>query len=73
MQRHDALKEVQVGDLVFLRSGSPAMTVTRVVEDDDGQEWVDLLWFVNGMAQELEEVDIEALSSSVRSVGHQSP
>lgn len=73
MRRHDALNDVQIGDIVYLRSGSPAMTVTAVeVGEDETQEWVHLAWFVNGELHTEEDISTDALTASSRSDGFRS-
>lgn len=48
------MEEFKAGDVVFLKSGSPAMTVKAVVDDNPRERVVVCNWFEDGKVQENE-------------------
>ena len=47
------MSDIQVGDVVYLRSGGPAMTVDRDIKGMGGSgTQVACLWFINGEIKE---------------------
>jgi len=43
-------KKLKIGDIVYLKSGSPKMTVTQIIMRYDGSLEVDCEWILKGGA-----------------------